>query len=283
MWSGVVQSGHGVGQREPQRPGFHVTEADIGRFLEEQRVKGLSKETLARYRCALDRLYQMLPPDKQIGTGSLIQRRDELLSSGFSRSTVNLNITVWDCFLDFVGHREYQVVDRLSPEDKLQPELTRNEYLRLLQTAKALENERVYMLVLALGSTGIRIQNLSLLTMDALREGKLIATVGHQKQTVRLPKYLRSELSAYAHRNGVLSGPIFVTRNGRPMTRAAVASSIQKLGDAAGIPEGKSTARALRRLYQQTRANIEANMEILIEQAMNHQLEQEGLTIGWDA
>ena len=38
-----------VGQREPQRRGFHVTEADIGRFLEEQRVKGLSKETLARY------------------------------------------------------------------------------------------------------------------------------------------------------------------------------------------------------------------------------------------
>ena len=48
MRSGVVQAGHGVGQREPQRPGFHVTEADIGRFLEEQRVEGLSKETLAR-------------------------------------------------------------------------------------------------------------------------------------------------------------------------------------------------------------------------------------------
>lgn len=44
--------------------------------------------------------------------------------------------------LDFMGCREYRQ-DLLGPEDKLQPELTRNEYLRLLQTAKLLGVEQV--------------------------------------------------------------------------------------------------------------------------------------------
>ena len=39
-----------------------------------------------------------------------------------------------------------------------EPELTRTEYLRLLQTARALNRERVYLLVKLFGTTGLTVQ-----------------------------------------------------------------------------------------------------------------------------
>lgn len=67
------------------------------------------------------------------------------------------------------------------------------------------------------------------------------------------------------------------------MSRNGVARDLQLLGEEARLPEGKANGRALRRLWQQARAGVEANMELLIEQAMDRQLEQEELTVGWDA
>lgn len=46
-------------------------------------------------------------------------------------------------YLDFAGHREYQLANQLKLEIELQPELSRTEYLWLLQTARALGRERV--------------------------------------------------------------------------------------------------------------------------------------------
>jgi integrase/recombinase XerD len=38
----------------------------------------------------------------------------------------------------------------------------------------------------------------------------------------------------------------------------------------------------LRRLYFSTRAGIESNIALLVEQAMERQLEQEQLAVGWE-
>ncbi len=271
-----------TGWSEAQEAGFQMTLEDVERFLDAMKRKGRTAETVSRYQNVLERFYRDLAEGKRIQRGTLAQWREELLDSGVAPSGVNLILTVCNKFLDFAGHRECQVADQLPVGDKLQPELTRSEYLRLLQTAKLLEKERVYMLVKVFGSVGLRIQDLPLLTVEAVREGKLISVVGNQRQTVRIPKCRQEELLDYAKRSGVSSGPIFVQRNGQPANRSEVAVSLRKLGEAAHIPEGKVTARALRKLCRQTRANIEANMDLLVEQALERQLEQEELTVGWD-
>ncbi len=266
----------------PRETGFRMTLDDVERFLDAERNKGWTAMTVKRYRSALERMYQDLPAEKQIQRGTLVQWREELLDNGFAPSGINLIFSACNKFLDFVGHRECQVVDQLPIGDKLQPELTRNEYLRLLQTAKQLEQERIYMLVKVFGSIGLRIQDLPLLTVEAVREGKLTSIVGSRRQTVRIPKCRREELLDYARRSGVSSGPIFVGRNGQPSNRSEIAVNLRKLGESAQIPAGKVTARTLRKLCGQTRANIEANMDLLVEQALERQLEQEELTVGWD-
>lgn len=262
-------------------PGLKMTKADIDRFLDEWETKGCLADTLEHYRSILERFYHMLPGDKRIRRDTLASWQEELRESGYAPATINKIFSVCNTWLDFMGCREYQQ-DLLGPEDRLQPELTRSEYHRLLQTAKVLGKERTYMLVKILGSCNIRIQELPKVTVEALTEGKLTTAANGLKQTIRLPECLRKELLAYAERQGIGSGPIFISRNETPMLRTRVAAMIKQLGVEAQISEGKANARALRRLWMSTRANIESNLELLVEQAMERQLEQEQLTVGWE-
>ena len=98
---------------------------------------------------------------------------------------------------------------------------------------------------------------------------------------LHVPEGLQKELLDYARRNGYLSGPIFLTKDGTPMSRTYVSTIIRQLCTAARVPEEKGNPRCLKRLYQSTRAGIEDNIALLVEQAHNRLLEKEQFEIGW--
>lgn len=71
-----------------------------------------------------------------------------------------------------------------------------------------------------------------------------------------LPEYdmqlcgcLKEELLDFAVREGILSGPIFITRRGTPVGRTTVTALIQSLAHDAQVEAGKCTPRCLRKLY----------------------------------
>lgn len=59
--------------------------------------------------------------------------------------------------------------------------------------------------------------------------------------------------------------------------------AIRRLCVEARIPEEKGNPRCLKRLYQNTRSDIENNVAQLVEQALDRVLEQEQSAIGWEA
>lgn len=272
-----------VRRAERQVPGYRMTWEDAERFLAELEARGLAAETIGRYRAAIKKLYQALPEDKTVRPGALRAWRDELRESGYSRSGVNVIFAVCDSFLDFVGHRECQLGSRLSPDDKLQPELTRSEYLRLLQTAKALEDERGYLLVKVFATMGLFVQELPEVTVENVRAERF--PVEHQgiRRIARVPGCLREELLDYARRQGIASGPVFVGREGKPLHRSWVSALISQLSREAQISKEKGNPRCLQKLYRNALAAAEVNISLLVEQIMDRQLEQEQLTAGWKA
>ena len=261
--------------------GVRLTHDGIERFMSvceaEDRVEG----TIKLYRRSLNRLYDDLPEDKTIRHGTLERWREELVKAGYASSTINNCLGVGNAYLDFVGHREYQLAGQLKLETEIQPELSRAEYLRLLQTARALGRERVYLLVKLFGTTGLTVQELHQVTVQAVQEGKVTVTFSRNKQILRIPEGLQKELLDYAKRNGHLSGPIFLTKDGTPMSRTYVSTIIRQLCTAARVPEEKGNPRCLKRLYQSTRSGIEENIALLVEQAHDRLLEREQLEIGW--
>ena len=271
-----------------QRPVQHragkgtlITLEEIEQFLTLYESLDRTEGTIKFYRRKLLRFYQDLPEDKRIRYGFLEKWREALLKE-YKPASVNAFLSAVNTFLDYIGHREYQLVGQLREEKPPQPELSRAEYLHLLHTAKALGNEKVYLLIKLFACTGLFAKELPNLTVEALREGKVLCYQNRVKQIVAIPACIQKELLSFTERNGIASGPVFRTRSGRAINRTYVPILMKPVCEAARIPDGRANPQALRKLYLSTRAGIESNIALLVEQAMERMMEQEQLSIGWE-
>ena len=263
-------------------PGLRLTPEDLEAYLNDLAHKGRVSGTLDVYRRNVYALYDDLPADKTIRLGMLARWQQELLNQGYSPRTVNTRLSVANSLVNFLGRRDLQFVGMLEV-DNIQPELTRTEYLRLLTTAKALDKERLYLLVKVFGCTGLPVQELPRMTVEALSQGRLAIRSNGVVQLIHLPDFLRKELLSYARRKGIRAGPIFCTKSGKPMGRTAVTDSIKRLCRDARVPEEKANPRCLKRLWQSTQEGVRAQVDLLVEQACDHLMEMEQLTVGWEA
>ena len=262
--------------------GRSITRDEVERFLTVYETLDRAQGTFQFYRRKLRKFYQDLPETKTVQYGTLENWRKQLLEEGYASSTVNSFLSAANAFLDYIGHREYQLAGQLREEKPPQPELSREEYLHLLRTAKMMGKERVYLLMKVFATIGILVQDLQELTVETVRVGRIVCGKNRCRQMLTVPKCLQQELLSFAERNGIRSGPIFLTRDGRPMHRTYISGVMKPVCEAAKITDGRGNPKCLRKLYLSTRAVIENNVALLVEQAMERQLEQEQLSVGWE-
>ena len=202
---------------------------------------------------------------------------------GYDAGTVNSMLAAVNAFFRFAGWEDCRVkflkVQRRLFRDSSR-ELTRREYVRMLQTARSLEDERGYVLTKLFATTGIAVLDIPSVTVEAVRSGQLPIRSGKKTEIIRFPASLQEDLLRYAADNGRTAGMIFTKKNGTPIERTQVSLYIQKLAQAAQVPAEKGNIRALRQLYKSTVSSIEANFDLLVRQAYEHQLETEQLSVG---
>ena len=260
-----------------------LTPESIDSYLEHLRSAGRVQGTLDSYRRKIGRLYQTLPEgDKAIRRDTLPWWREKLAEEGCSAAGINQFIIVVNGYLGYMDARELQVTDRLESGDEPQLELTRHEYLQLLSAARSLDREQTYLLVKVFGNSDLPVQELSRLTVEAARAGMISISRRCSKEIIRFPDSVCRELLDYAERQGVSTGPIFLTRAGKLIDRTYAAQSIRRLCPTAQVPEEKGNPRCLRKMYQATREGIERNVALLVERAQDRLLEEEQLMVGWD-
>ena len=93
-----------------------VTEEEISRYLAHLRAMGRPEGTIQTYRLGLDRLYQSLPEDKEVGPDTLHWWQGALLEAGYSPSTVNTWLSVAASFLDYLDYPLYRAPRQLAPD-----------------------------------------------------------------------------------------------------------------------------------------------------------------------
>ena len=103
--------------------------------------------------------------------------------------------------LDFLGYgnckvKALRIQRRLFRENR--KELIRQEYDRLLSTARAQGKERLALLMEAICATGIRVSEVQYLTVEALREGRAEISLKGKIRTILIPGKLRKKLLQYA-------------------------------------------------------------------------------------
>ena len=258
-----------------------VTEEGVRGYLAALASKGRARGTVGMYAARLKALWSYLPPDKLIYPDTLARWQEALLEHGYSASTVNTHLSAANGLLDYMGRRDLQLSGRLEVAKAARPELTRREYLRLLRAAKALDRERTYLLTKTFALTGIQTVDLDRVTVEAVKAGRLPTASEGEQGTAPIPRCLRQELTDYIARQGILSGPVFLTKNRKTILRTQVTAEIQALGRDARVDEAKCNPRSLRKLYLGTQAEIERAVRALAERSYEQLLDTEQLAIGW--
>ena len=260
---------------------YVLTRSDIDLYLQDVASRGCKQGTLENYRRSLLNFFDWLPEGKRVSREKVYEYQEYLIGKYTSR-TVNMKMTAINGILGFLDLREYQSTVKASVDDTaIQPELSRNEYLRMLSAAKAIGDERLYLIIKLFGTTGIAVQEFDKVTVDAVRSGTIVTFPNRNRLALRIPACVQSELLEYAKEKGVKSGPIFLTREGRPLGRTTLSNMVPHIARYAKVEENKCTPRCLQKLYAETWDTIKSNVNVMLQMTYDKLLEQEQVIYGW--
>ena len=196
----------------------------------------------------------------------LLNWKRALLTAGLCPATINAKLAAVNGFLRFLGRPELCVRQvrrqRRVFRDK-DRDLTRGEYLRLVQTARAQGRERLCLAMQTICATGIRVSELRFITVEAVRTGRATVTGKGKCREILLPGALRQKLKRYlkglrrwstradsaAHSE---AQPVFLTAGGQPLDRSNLWREMRTLCKAAGVDPHKVFPHNLRHLFAKT-------------------------------
>ena len=184
------------------------------------------------------------------------------LAGKYTTASVNSIISSLNSFFDFIGRSDVKVKTtkvQKSVFTNKKKELTRAEYDRLLCAAEKY-NFRLCLLMQCICSTGTRVSELKYITVEALHEGRTEINNKGKCRVVFLPGRLCKALKKYASKQKISSGPVFVSKNGNPLDRSNIWSSMKKLCKLAGVAASKVFPHNLRHLFARTYYNIQKDI-----------------------
>lgn len=212
-----------------------------------------SMMTIRKYRYHLE-LFMEFTDGKTV-TKELVMLWKANLRSCMAPVTVNGAIASINGFFRCFGWEDCTVKFlkvSSSPFMQEDREISKIEYLRLVDCAFEKGKERLALLLQTICSCGIRISELSFITVEAVQRKKAQVECKGRIRTVLLPEKLCQILEAYARKQGITEGMIFITRTGKPLDRSNIWREMKALGDEAGVGKEKIFPHNLRHLFART-------------------------------
>lgn len=199
---------------------------------------------------------------------AVIAYKNKLLSENYAVRSVNSMLASINSLFSFLGWTDCRVKSiKLQrqiycPEEK---ELTKAEYMRLVNAAKQKGNERLNLILQTICGTGIRVSELQYITVEAVKCGEAVVSLKGKTRSVFIVKELQKKLLRYAAEQGISSGTIFITRTGRTMSRTNIWREMKGLCEQAGVNPQKVFPHNLRHLFARTFYGIEKDIAKLAD------------------
>ena len=189
--------------------------------------------------------------EQELSTASVLAYK-AYLCERYAPASVNAALSSLNSFFDFMEWYDLRVKN-LKIQKQIfactDKELTKAEYDLLLQSAKQKKNERLYLLMKTICSTGIRVSEVRYITVEAVSRGVAKINCKGKCRQVFLPKQLCYILKQYIKTQKIKSGAVLVTKNGNPLDRSNIWSDMKKLCKAANVSEKKVFPHNLRHLF----------------------------------
>lgn len=206
--------------------------------------------------------------DKAVLSKQTVLEYKRNLEDSYAVSSANSMIAALNAFFRFCGWHELCIrqfkVQRQAycSEEK---ELSRSEYLRLLDAAAARHNQRLNLILQTICATGIRVSELLFITVAALHKGEAIVHCKGKTRRIFLIPQLRKKLLRYVKEQKIESGAVFVTKTGKPVSRSNIWKEMKALCEQARVAPSKVFPHNLRHLFARTFYRLEKDIAQLAD------------------
>ena len=226
-----------------------------------------SVATVEKY-CRDVKMFSEFAGDRQITKEITILFKEQLIERKYATRSINSMLASLNSFFEFLGWDDCKVRNIKFQKQiycEEEKELTKAEYMRLVSAAKSQHNERLNLILQTICGTGIRVSELSYITVEAVKKGEAIVSCKAKTRRVFIVKELRKRLSRYAKERHIESGTIFVTANGKPMNRTNIWREMKSLCEEANVSPEKVFPHNLRHLFARTFYGIEKDIAKLAD------------------
>lgn len=243
-----------------------ITEAMLLRYRAYLEEEEKSRNTIEKYMRDL-RAFRSWLSDRPVSRQETAAYKERLKEIYTVRS-INSMLSSVNSFFRYCGWtdccvRQLRVQNQIfCPREK---ELSKEEYRKLVETARRQKKERLEAALQTICATGIRISELSFITVDAVLRGSAEVSCKGKCRQVFLPQKLQLILRQYIRRKKIRSGPVFVTESGKPWDRSNIWREMKALCREAGVSAGKVFPHNLRHLFARTYYNMKKDIAKLAD------------------
>ncbi len=231
-----------------------LTDRQIVSFQQHLKSEDREQSTIEKYLRDL-RHFMIWLAGREVTVEITVEWKYHLRTEGYKPETINSKLSALNKFFTFMQWPECRV-RYLKIQRKLfrgrEKELTKEEYLRLLETANILGKTRLGLLIETICATGIRVSEVRYITIEAIQSGYVDVALKGKIRTILLPGKLCRKLQKYARKQKITSGEIFLTRSGKGISRRQIWAEMKALCKKASVAPSKVFPHNLRHLFART-------------------------------
>ena len=230
-----------------------ITDKDLQHFRKHLLYEEKSRATVEKYLRDL-RGFQKWLRGKALTKENVLAYKAKIMST-HKPAGVNSVLSALNSYFAFAERYECRVKTLKIQKQifaSVSKELSKAEYTRLLDAAKAKKNERLYLLMQTVCATGIRVSEVRFVTVESVHTRLVCIHCKGKLRQAFLPQALCRALLSYIKKQKITSGPVFVTRTGKPLDRSNIWSEMKKLCETAAVSKKKVFPHNLRHLFART-------------------------------
>ena len=229
----------------------HINIEEIDHYRQELMEAEKSAATVKKYIRDIRTFMRWLGNENAVSKERVIQYK-KYLKENYEVSSTNSMLVALNRFFQHLGWNDCCVKGLKSQQQMFSAEareLKQHEYQKLVETARRKRKEQLALIIETITGTGIRISELVYVTAEAVTQGKAEVSCKGKWRQVYLTKELRKHLIKYCKQKQIKSGPVFCTRNGKPLDRSNIWKMMKKLSEEAGVNRKKVFPHNLRHLF----------------------------------
>ena len=167
-----------------------LSEETINTFREYLVLEEKSTATVEKYLRDV-RAFHLFACQQAVTKERMMAYKKYLIEKGYAASSINSMLASLNSLLDFQGWSDCKVKNIKTQRQTYcaeEKELTKSEYLRLLEAAK--DRPQLHLILETICGTGIRVSELRFFNAEAVKRGEITVSCKSKTRTILLPSKL---------------------------------------------------------------------------------------------